>query len=148
MPLLNTFIFIALHSFKHSARDACSSRALASNLAAGLKGSICQSWVVNWASSSRADDDIVCTCTPCFLWINTIMQGMKSGSFRALEPGQLGFNCKVNKCSDIGTGNLGVLPIREAWTTEFLHRWCRLSQPWENAVPRTIKFVCLFQWRM
>ncbi len=38
---------------------------------------------------------------------------MKSGRPGAHEPDKLGFSCKVNECSDAGTGDLGVLPTHE-----------------------------------
>ncbi len=38
---------------------------------------------------------------------------MKSERFGALKPGTLGLCCKANKCSDAGTGGLGVLPTHE-----------------------------------
>ncbi len=36
---------------------------------------------------------------------------MKSGCSGALKPDKLGSSCKVNKCSDAGTGDLDVLYI-------------------------------------
>ncbi len=36
---------------------------------------------------------------------------MKSGRSGALEADRLGFSCKATKCSDAGTGDLGVLPF-------------------------------------
>ncbi len=38
---------------------------------------------------------------------------MKSGCFGALKLDRLGLNCKANKCSGAGTGDLGVLPTNE-----------------------------------
>ncbi len=38
---------------------------------------------------------------------------MKSGCSGALKPGRLGLGCKVNKCSDAGTGDLGMLTTHE-----------------------------------
>ncbi len=39
--------------------------------------------------------------------------GVKSGCFGALKLDRLGLNCKANKCSGAGTGDLGVLPTNE-----------------------------------
>ncbi len=38
---------------------------------------------------------------------------MKGGRSGVLKPDRLGLSCKVNKCSDAGTGNLGVLTTHE-----------------------------------
>ncbi len=38
---------------------------------------------------------------------------MKSERSGALKPDRLGLSCKVNKCSDAGTGDLGVLTTQE-----------------------------------
>ncbi len=38
---------------------------------------------------------------------------MKSGWSGALKPDRLGLSCKPNKCSETGTGDLGVLPTHE-----------------------------------
>ncbi len=38
---------------------------------------------------------------------------MKSGRSGALKPGRLGLSCKANKCSDAGTGDLGMLTTHE-----------------------------------
>ncbi len=43
---------------------------------------------------------------------------MKSGHSSALKPDRLGLRCKANKCSDAGTGDLGVLRTHE--TSSFL----------------------------
>ncbi len=39
---------------------------------------------------------------------------MKNGYCGALKSGKIGSSCKANKCSDAGTGDLGVLPTHEA----------------------------------
>ncbi len=48
-------------------------------------------------------------------WIKTKREGVyvKSGRSGALKPGKLGLGCEANKCSDAGTGDLGVLPTHE-----------------------------------
>ncbi len=46
-------------------------------------------------------------------WVKTKREGVKSGRSSALEPGKLGMSCKANKCSDVETGELGMLPIHE-----------------------------------
>ncbi len=43
-------------------------------------------------------------------WIKTKRKGEKSGRSGALKPGKLGVSRRDNKCSDAGTGDLGVLP--------------------------------------
>ncbi len=56
---------------------------------------------------------------------------MKSGCCGALKPDRLGLICKDNKCSHVGTGDLGVLPAQEKlpmntitldakWSTELM----------------------------
>ncbi len=42
-------------------------------------------------------------------WIKTTREGVKSGYSGDLKPDRLGLSCKTNKCSDAGTGDLGVL---------------------------------------
>ncbi len=46
-------------------------------------------------------------------WVKTKREGVKSGCSGTLEPDRLGLSCNVNKCSDTGTGDLGVLPFYE-----------------------------------
>ncbi len=40
-------------------------------------------------------------------------RGVESECSGCLKPGRLGLSCKANKCSDYGTGNLGVLNAHE-----------------------------------
>ncbi len=46
-------------------------------------------------------------------WIKMKGGGGKSGFSGALKPDRLGLSCKANKCSDVGTGDLGVLTTHE-----------------------------------
>ncbi len=46
-------------------------------------------------------------------WIKTKMEGVESGHYNAHRPSKLGLSCKANKCSDAGTGDLGVLTANE-----------------------------------
>ncbi len=46
-------------------------------------------------------------------WVKTKREGVKSGHSGAFKPDKLGLSCKANKCSDAGTGDLGVLLTHE-----------------------------------
>ncbi len=46
-------------------------------------------------------------------WINAKREGVKSKHFGAHKLYRLGLSCKANKCSDTGTGDLGVLTAHE-----------------------------------
>ncbi len=46
---------------------------------------------------------------------------VKSGRSDALKPDRLGLSYKANKCSDIGAGDLGVLPNPESSLCNRLH---------------------------
>ncbi len=63
-----------------------------------------------WCSHHTSADQ---TPTPCVPWVKTKMEGVKSGSSGPHKPGKLGLSYKTNKCSDAGTGDLGVLPTHE-----------------------------------
>ncbi len=40
-------------------------------------------------------------------------EGVKNGRSGAIKPDRLDLSCKANKCSDAGTGDLGVLTTHE-----------------------------------
>ncbi len=46
-------------------------------------------------------------------WTKIEREGVKSGRSDAHKPGKLGLSCIAGKCSDAGTGDLGVLPTHE-----------------------------------
>ncbi len=50
---------------------------------------------------------------PCVPWIKAQGEDVNSGRPGAHKPDKIGLSCKANKCSDAGTGDLGVLSIRE-----------------------------------
>ncbi len=82
----------------------------------GVKGSARRDWVVD-----KAPTDLQNTCrsntyafrTRRVTWIKTKREDVKSGRSGALKPDRLGLSCKANKCSDTGTGDLGVLTTHE-----------------------------------
>ncbi len=49
----------------------------------------------------------------CVTWIKTKREGVKSGCSSALKPDRLGLSCTVNKCSDVGIGDLSMLPTHK-----------------------------------
>ncbi len=55
---------------------------------------------------------------------------MKSGRSGALKPDRLGLSCRATKCSDAGTGDLGMLTA---------HETCRLNPTRANAITSTNK---------
>ncbi len=70
---------------------------------------------------------------------------MKSGCSGALKPDRLGLSCKANKCSDVGTGGLGVLPTSHETSPCFSlddDGPTRLKQAMEFRVFLSMKDLC------
>ncbi len=86
-----------------------------------VKGSARQGWVVDLAPADLQNDPTNGGVISPYLPIKLLslaspsshLEGVKSGCSNALKPGRLGLNCKANKCTDAGTGGLGVLNTHE-----------------------------------
>ncbi len=50
----------------------------------------------------------------CHLDSNQNGEGVESGRSGGHKPDKLGLSCKANKCSDVGAGDLGVLPTHDS----------------------------------
>ncbi len=75
-----------------------------------------------WRCCHHTSADL--TPIPRVTWIKTEREGVRSEYSGAHKPGMLGLSCKATKCSDAGTGDLGVLTTHENITTPWR---CRLN---------------------
>ncbi len=106
----------------------------------GVKGSVCQGWVVDWANTALEQGQkggVVSTPLPIKLLSlaspSRYLDSKRKGGFEFEEwmlqcsrtgQAQHGLSCKAAKCSDAGTGDLGVLPTHEwKWSQCELRIW-------------------------
>ncbi len=83
-------------------------------------GSVCQGWAVCCAPTDIKGPSVVSIPLPNKI-LSLVLPGLKpkgrvcvkSGRSGARKPDNLGLSCKATKCSDAGTGDLGVLTTHE-----------------------------------
>ncbi len=101
-------------------------KVIALQTARSVKGSVCQGLVVDWAPTvlqNGPKGSVVSTPLPIKLLIlaSPSDSNLKVGCVREERTlwlsqsgqAQLGLSCEASKCSDAGTGDLGVLPTEE-----------------------------------
>ncbi len=83
--------------------------------APGLDSRLSTYWSTKWSSKWRCNQQtsVDQTPVPCVPASNQKGGCVKSGCSGSLKPDRFGLSCKANKCSDAGTGDLGVLTIHK-----------------------------------
>ncbi len=81
-------------------------------------------WPTKWLNEWRWSQHTTAGQTP---GLKSKTRGVKSGRSSGLKPGRLGLSYKANKCSDTGTGDLGVLPTH-------IRKWQLYWTGWKSLV--------------